>query len=252
MAVAPAADVEAIERATLAAVPPQTLEEEGGWLLAFDDGTVGRAHSAVPLRHEAPAPGTLARIERRYRARGHEPGLRLPRLPCFDPLRQELAQAGWCGSQPTLTQTGTTKALARIAPAPGPGEVVLDTRPDDRWAAVFLGTAFDPVDGASRLAILRRSRETVFAQRLVGGVVVAVGAACLAHGWVGLHAMRTAPGQRRNGFARDVLAAFGHEGRRRGVVRAFLQVEEVNTGARALYERACFSAAWAYEYWRAS
>ena len=43
--------IEAIERATLDAMPPQRLERWGDWLLPFDNGTVGRSHSAVPLRH---------------------------------------------------------------------------------------------------------------------------------------------------------------------------------------------------------
>lgn len=41
-----------IERATLAAVSPQTVEELPGWLLPLDTGTVGRAISAVPLSHD--------------------------------------------------------------------------------------------------------------------------------------------------------------------------------------------------------
>jgi hypothetical protein len=40
-------DVEAIERATVAAVSPEAVEELDGWLLAFDTGTVGRAKSAA-------------------------------------------------------------------------------------------------------------------------------------------------------------------------------------------------------------
>ena len=42
--------VEAIERATLAAVPPDTLEEQPGWLLPLDAGTVGRALPGVGVR----------------------------------------------------------------------------------------------------------------------------------------------------------------------------------------------------------
>ena len=47
-----AADIEAIERATLDAVPPEQTAVLDGWLLGLDRGTVGRAHSAVPLTHD--------------------------------------------------------------------------------------------------------------------------------------------------------------------------------------------------------
>jgi len=80
--------------------------------------------------------------------------------------------------------------------------------------------------------------------------VVAVGVACFAHGWIGIHGMRTAPEWRRRGCAAQVLIALSREGQRRGTGRAFLQVEESNAGAQALYVRAGFSTAWAYDYWR--
>ena len=37
-------DIESIERATLAAVPPEAADQIGDWLLALDPGTGGRAH----------------------------------------------------------------------------------------------------------------------------------------------------------------------------------------------------------------
>jgi N-acetylglutamate synthase len=47
-----AADIEAIERATLQAVAPEVVESLPGWLLPMDHGTVGRARCAVPLHHD--------------------------------------------------------------------------------------------------------------------------------------------------------------------------------------------------------
>jgi ribosomal protein S18 acetylase RimI-like enzyme len=46
-----------------------------------------------------------------------------------------------------------------------------------------------------------------------------------------------------------VLAGLAGEARARGIERAFLQVEEKNTPARALYRRAGFAPAWRYFYW---
>jgi hypothetical protein len=66
-----AADIEAIERATLAAVSPRRLEELPGWLLAFDEGTIGRARSAVLQVDEANAPAC-----RLYAALGFRPAWR--------------------------------------------------------------------------------------------------------------------------------------------------------------------------------
>jgi GNAT superfamily N-acetyltransferase len=243
-----AADVQAIERATLAAVPPRVQEEIEGWLLGLDDGTVGRACSAVPLAHVAAAEGIHVQIAARYRARGLAPMFRIARDPCFDDLRRELASAGYAGAKPTLVQLGTVEGMSGL---PVMAEVRLSDQPDDAWSAVFLGEGFDPVDAASRLGILRRARQSVFASAWLSGEVVAVGSACFSQGWCGVHGMRTLPRWRGRGLAGAILASLAQEATRRGVVRAFLQVEQGNAAAQSLYARAGFATAWAYEYWRA-
>ena len=88
-------DVESIERATIAAVSPEALEELEGWLLPFDRGTVGRAKSAVPLKHTATDESVVGRIEARYEARGMPAVLRIATDPCFDGLRRELSRRGY-------------------------------------------------------------------------------------------------------------------------------------------------------------
>ncbi|HVZ42906.1 MAG TPA: GNAT family N-acetyltransferase [Ramlibacter sp.] len=239
-------DVESLERATLAAVPPRAQEKIEGWLVALDDGTVGRAHSAAPLMHDDVRVGIVPRIEARYRAQGLQPMFRLPQLASFELLRAVLRAEGYEMAKPTFVQTGTVEAMAAVA---APDGVRLDAQPGEGWASVFLGVGFDPLDGASRLAILRRSRDSVFASVEVQGRVAAVGAACFSHGWCGVHGMRTSPALRGKGFASRILAAFAQEARRRGIGRVFLQVEQGNATAQSVYRRAGFGTAWGYEYW---
>ncbi|TFZ08800.1 GNAT family N-acetyltransferase [Ramlibacter humi] len=238
-------DVRSLELSTLAAVPPEELLERDGWLLAIDGGTVGRAHSAVPTRHDGAGIGA-AEIEREYASRGRRAVFRVPMLPAFDALRSDLASLGYRAEQPTLTMAGTPAGLQSL---PSPAEVELGSSPGEDWAQVFLGEGFDPVDGASRLGILKRGRQSVFAAVRDQGRVVAVGSAGLAHGWCGIHGMRTLPAWRGRGFAAAILSRLGDEAQARGIDRAFLQVEMRNTAQR-LYGRAGFQPVWVYEYWR--
>ena len=240
-------DVEAIERATLAAVPPRAQVELAGWLLGLDPGTVGRACSAVPLAHVPATDDVHERIAAHYREHGLPPMFRVARVPCFDPLRRQLEATGYAAGKPTLVQQGPVAAMAGTHATT---QVKLALQPDDSWSAVFLGEGFDPVDAASRLDILRRSRNSVFASAWIDGSVAAVGSACFSHGWCGVHGMRTAPAFRGRGLAAAVMAALGREAAVRGIAQAFLQVEEANVAAQALYRRAGFATAWAYEYWR--
>ncbi|HEY0887231.1 MAG TPA: GNAT family N-acetyltransferase [Ramlibacter sp.] len=241
-------EVEAIERATLAAVPPQRLVQWHRWLLAFDDGTVGRCHSAVPLRHEAPPPGVLAGIEHRYADAGLPAVLRVPELAPFDAMRGELEARGYRRTKPTLVQVGRVADVARSAS--GRSDVELTDTPSADWEQVFLGEGFDPVDGASRLAILRRGRGSVFASVHEHGRTVAVGSACFSEGWCGVHGMRTLPAQRGRGLASAVLAALGQAAHERGIERCFLQVQQDNAAACSLYAARGFATAWGYAYWK--
>ena len=242
-------DIESIERATLTAVAPERVECLDGWLLPMDRGTVGRAHSAVPLHHGPHAPALMVEIASRYRDAGLRPVLRLPEVPTFEAWWPALAAQGFRRAQPTLTQTGTLEGL--LALAPDTGGVSLEPRPDEAWMAMFLGEGMDPVDGASRSRALSRAEGTLFASLREGGQTLACGAACFAQGWLSMHGLRTAASERGRGLAGRMIRAMALEARRRGIGRAFLQVDASNAPALALYRRAGMNTAWAYAYWKA-
>lgn len=244
-----AADIEAIERATLTAVAPLRVEALDGWLLPLDTGTVGRAHSAVPLHHSPHDPALIDTIARHYLDAGLRPVFRLPDLPAFEAWWPLLAARGFGREQPTLTQIGALDGLLTLA---GHTDgVSLDTRPDDAWMAMFLGEGLDPVDGASRSTALSRAEGTLFASVREGGETVACSAACYAQGWLSLHGLRTAASQRGRGLAGRMIRAMALEAQRRGIANAFLQVDASNEPALALYRRAGMTTAWSYAYWRA-
>ena len=240
------ADVEAIERATLAAVSPQAQEELRGWLLPFDNGTVGRAKSAVPLAHVAPDIDVLRQIEARYLAHGLPAVFRIPEVPAFDAFRAALTGAGYVGERPTQVHCARVAEMRREPAADG---LVLASTPDEAWAAVFVGEGFDPVDGASRVAILSRAPRALFASLREDGVTVAAGMASFSQGWASVHGMRTAQAHRGRGLAGRVLAAFAQAAASDGCARMFLQVQADNTAALALYGRSGFTSVWAYRYW---
>jgi ribosomal protein S18 acetylase RimI-like enzyme len=241
-------DTEAIERATLAAVAPRAVEELDGWLLPFDSGTVGRAKSAVPLRHQAPtdAAGLAERIRQRYAAQGLGAAFRIADLACFGALQEALQERGYQRGKPTLTQTGDLRALLALS-LDAPGEV--DTAPDAGWASVFLGEGFDPIDGESRVQALSRAAGTLFGSVREDGRTVAAGAMALGHGWASLHGMRTETSARGRGLAGRVMAGLAQAALARGYRLVFLQVEAGNAPALALYRRAGFTSQWTYEYW---
>ncbi|MFS8087240.1 MAG: GNAT family N-acetyltransferase [Acidobacteriota bacterium] len=240
-------DIEAIERATVAAVSPEGIEQLDGWLLAFDTGAVGRAKSAVPLRHTACDAAAVAEIEARYAVRGLPAVFRIADGLPLEFLRSELARRGYRAGRPTLVQVAPSRLVRQIA-TDATAEVA--TAPDAAWAAVFLGEGFDPVDGASRVKALSRTPGALYASVREDGRVLAAGAGAFGYGWASVHGMRTEQARRGQGLAARVLAALAAVALERGMARMFLQVEADNAPALALYRRAGFETAWAYSYWR--
>lgn len=249
--------IESIERATVAAVPPDTLDTLPGWLLPLDGGTVGRAHSAVPLTHEAPDLALLPRIEARYEAAGLPPVFRLPvEQPAFADFGAALRERGYTPTQATLVMQGRTQRMADSGHREDGASVQIDAVPQPDWARIYLGEGFDATDGAHRVRLLQRAQDAVYVSLRVpegepgAGTVAAVGCACFAEGWAGVHGMRTRPMYRSRGYARRIIVAMGQAALARGIERAFLQVEIENQLARALYARTGFEPLWTYAYWR--
>lgn len=238
------AEIERLERDTVAAVAPPETVEIAGWLAPLDDGTIGRARSAVPLRHDV-GPEAIGEIEDTYRRRGLRPAFRIADVAALEPVRAELARRGFTAQQPTIFKTGSVERLATFSE--GCAEIL--NAPDPAWSAVFLGEGFDPVDGAHRVAALTRSPGAAYGAAGAEGRTCAVGVMSFGLGWAGIHGMRTAPGHRGQGYASAILATLGRVARARGVKQVFLQVEEANP-ARAIYRRAGFTPAWRYHYWR--
>lgn len=246
MATDDAGRVESIERATVQAVAPAEVEAFDGWLAALDPGTIRRAASAAPLRHDLVAdPEGLDQIEAAYAARGLSAAFRLSDDPRLEGVRTELRRRGYRAEQPTLVKTAATARLAALSATPA--QVL--ARPDAAWGAVFVGEGFDPVDGANRVRALSRSPEAVYGAVRDGEATVAVGVCAFGFGWASVHGMRTARDRRGEGLAGRVLAGLARAALDRGVERVFLQVEEANAPARALYARAGFTRAWRYLYW---
>lgn len=236
-----------LERATVDAVAPPAVESLDGWLLPFDHSSIGRAKSAVPLRHHTLDAGQLPTIAQHYAQRQLPAAFRVADLPGLANIHRALVHLGYHAMQPTLVQVGTVHAM-RQACRGAPAQVCPTAT--SAWSEVYLAKGFDPVDGAHRVQALSRSPHLVYAHVEVDGQPVAAGSASFGHGWMGIHGMRTVLDYRNRGLAGRILAGLADAALARGLETVFLQVEESSTAAQALYQHAGFITAWRYHYWR--
>ncbi|MEV0381540.1 GNAT family N-acetyltransferase [Nonomuraea sp. NPDC050643] len=233
-----------IERRAVNAWPARYTEERGGWLLRHTPGVHRRrSNSALPLfgaRADIPA------MEAFYA----EPAL--PAIVQVSPAEQHadldalLAARGYAREARTLVMTADTATVLTAA------DDQLDDQTGDRagvevvhdqarWAALF-----EAVHGhADDMPVIQRitSKAVLLAKGVAG-----LGLAVAEDGWTGLFCMATHPGHRREGVARAVVAAAARWSDEQGAPRLYLQVEEDNLPARALYEGLGFTASHGYHY----
>lgn len=235
-----------LERNTRDAVAPLAQAEIDGWLIAMDRSTIGRATSAVPLRHHSLQVSDLDRVAALYAEQQLPAVYRLPDLPALEPLFDALRRRGFAPSQPTLVQLARSADVAALNDQPA---ARWSATPTAEWASVYVAPGFDPVDGQHRQRALSRGQHTVYASVVQNDKPLCAGTAVYSQGWASLHGLRTVPDARGRGLATDLMACLAREALQRGLTEMYLQVEEDNP-AVSLYRRAGFATAWRYHYWR--
>ncbi|MEV0425953.1 GNAT family N-acetyltransferase [Micromonospora sp. NPDC050495] len=234
-----AAAVIALELAADEAWPAPVRARLGDWLLRGAAGWTGRANSALPVGDpDRPLPAALDAVVRWYAAQGLPALVNTP-LPLAGPVGAELDARGWSARPPVLVQTA---ALAALPPGrPELPAVGLAATPSEEWLAIAAGRKGGLPDAARH--VLTAVDQVRFAHLRVDGELLAVGRGTVAGDgrWLGLSLIEVLPQARRRGYAGAVIRALADWARTEGATRAFLQVEQHNTGAVALYQRLGFT-----------
>ena len=254
-----ASTISMMDLETTAAAGWRAPQEEwlGGWLLRAAEGFTGRANSALAAGDPGlPLGAAVTAVGAWYQARGLPPMIAVP-FPMTGPgdsaLDRLLASQGWpLRKAPAIVMTAALRAITdQSGPAAadqGGPQPVIAAEPDEDWLACYhyLGQELAPI---ARTLMLSAPWQA-FASVREAGQTIAIGRVAAAGGWAGLTAIETDPAHRRRGLARRVTAALA-----RATVTAeaaatglYLQVEDGNTAARALYRSMGFTEHHRYHY----
>ncbi len=229
----------------------QATEEArlGGWLLRAAGGFTGRANSALPLGDPGmPAERAVAEVEAWYSRRGLAPMIVIATglHTSTSSLDQLLARRGWVLRQtpPVVVMTARSEHVAGCQRPEA--ALTLADEPDEDWLATyrFGGQRLPP----QALPVLLSAPGQAFASVRRGGRTVATGRLSLAGSWGAITAVEVDPAWRRAGLGTAVTAGLAAQAAARGAERIFLQVEEENAAARALYARCGFADRHRYQY----
>ncbi|MET8169981.1 GNAT family N-acetyltransferase [Streptomyces sp. NPDC005329] len=244
----PAAGYEELAQVAARSWRPLESARLGEWELRAAAGFTRRANSVLPLGTPGvPLDEALDVVRRWYGERG---------LPAYvqtatgaegtqELLCAELERRGWAREVTAESWIGALAPLADRAEAEG---VVLAREADEAWLARYQRKGVSEV----ALKVLESGPSVWFASvpGESGGAPAAIGRCVVDGRWAGFAAVEVDPAQRRRGLATVVMAALAGRALEEGASAAWLQVEERNAGARALYAGMGFAAHHAYHHYR--
>jgi N-acetylglutamate synthase len=228
---------------------PATVTErvDGGWVLRATPGLDrGRSnHALTPCRtvDAAEIPGAIRRVESFAGRHDIAPGIQVSPLSMQEPLSAELDRRGWGTRWPVLVMAAARDENVWSC-GDVPGSVMREDRATPEWLA-----AWGRCESRSRAEVDAHAA-TVFSC-LAGHATfaqlddAAVGIAVEGDGLVGLFCLAVDPARRRSGLGTALVRAL-LAGSSASI--AYLQVEESNAPAIALYSRLGFAELYRYSH----
>jgi N-acetylglutamate synthase len=248
-----------IEARAFAAWPAEETVPLGPWRLRANRGVTRRANSVWPGAgaEGAAALGSiteaLATVEAFYAAHRLPAMFQLSPLSTPANLDQALAERGYLHEVPVSVEVARADRV--VGPPPTDGQrslrVVVEPRVFPAWFDLSgrRGRFADAPDVYQAL-LARLAGRSVYALAEIAGEPAATALGVKDGPWLGIFAMATAPTFRRQGAARALLSALAAHAASNGTPNLYLQVDADNHPARALYEGAGFTEAYAYHYRR--
>jgi len=234
--------VREIERRAFAAWPAGVVHEEAGWLLRHTPGVRRRrSNSAVPTSGPS-----IEHLEAFYRERDRPVMVQLG--PAHASLDALLADRGYRLDAPTSVLTAFTADVVAATRASPDASVSAEVVGRAEWLRSF--AELDEHDDSALIGekVISRIAAPAFVQVTRDGRAVGMGLFVADSGWAGVFAMATRPDLRGQGVATAVLGTGARWAREQGATRLYLQVEDGNEAARALYARAGFVRSHGYHY----
>jgi GNAT superfamily N-acetyltransferase len=240
-----AREIIALERIASAGWPAPETGWIGEWQLRAASGWTGRANSALAIGDPGiPLADAIDAATAWYRERALPPRITTP-LPASTSVAGVLRARGWTARPTVLVQTAPLAGIP--APPDGGPEVRLGSAPSEEWLRMVAGRK-GSIPAAAR-TLLTGGGEVRFPEVYAQSRLIAVARGVVTGDWLGVSLIDVVPAARRQGLARLLVHRLAGWAAGLGATRCYLQVEEDNAAAVALYAQLGFATHHTYVTW---
>lgn len=238
--------LERIEEVALNAWPAPRQIIYDGWLLRFASGYTKRANSITPLYPSSiPFDEKITHCERMYNLAGIPPLFRLPEPFAPDGLIPALEKTGYKAFDPTLVLGREVHVLDG-----GSNDVEVRQMEKDAWLCLradLTGKSLAKWKKHGEILTTIVPRKALFGL-FANGKPLACGMGVVEGSLLGFFSLLTTPTERQKGYGRKMMQVLTNWGVKEGANYGYLQVEDDNEPAKAMYARLGFSLVYKYTY----
>jgi len=237
-------DVRGLENISTTAWPASERVSLDGWIMRYSPTPTRRVNSVLANAYDGNRElgDRIADVEAFYADKGQSPRFQLTRGSLPEDLDGTLAQRGYEVETPVDIQVSPVKPIHAAVRKKGRTRILDDMAPG--WLAVYA----DGFDRDVTAVIEQISGRAAFMTFEHKAQVLGVALGVLSAGWLGIFGMHTVKAHRSQGIGVAMLgglAEWAAESDARGM---YLQVEQSNPRAQALYERLGFRTVYTYHY----
>ena len=241
-------EISALELLASNCWPAREIVNYKGWIIHWNDGVTWRANSVLPNKWESSVSveQVVDYVIELYREKNTLPAFKIS--PASQPkgLDELLEEKGFEQRMVTHVQTAAIEDISCLSPRlPVDLFKVTDESLDTLMHRSERGKLAIDV---RREIIHHIVGDKNIARVLMHGNIAGVGLGVVEEDWLGLFSIRTLPEFLRRGVAWSLNCALAMWGEDHGAKQAFLQVEEENTPAIALYKSMGFATMYTYWY----
>jgi GNAT superfamily N-acetyltransferase len=241
-------DIAGLERAAAEAMPALHTAHLGDWLLRASGGYTGRANSVLPLGTPGmPFSEALKAVNEFYRGHHLPPLFDVP-LPLGRPVARALTDHGY---RPLVSvQVMAIDLPDLIEATPDTPAFEHFRTPTPAMLAMIAGRR-GPLPAAAH-HVLTQVPVITFIGHISGDELLAMARGTVTRNWLGIFHVETAPTSRRQGLARAAAGNLARWAEAHGARRAYLQVQDDNSAAIALYRSLGFTVHHSYTRYAAA